>query len=100
MSRTRLPIPLPLIALDGAGALLFALGAAGHFGGLALLTTVLPQMPSVDLIAMVLGGVLMGIAMVGIVRATLQRARQSAAGGPATQGQPGLASSTHRRERR
>lgn len=71
----KFPFPLHLLVLDGVGALIFALGAAGHFGNVQVLARLLPR-PDVNLEAMVLGGVMMVIAMAGIVKATLERARQ------------------------
>ncbi|MES0874509.1 hypothetical protein [Sinimarinibacterium thermocellulolyticum] len=102
-TRPQLPIPLPLLLLDGVGALLFALGAVGHFGSIALLTQLLPQVPHVDLVAMVFGALLMAAAMAGIIRASLRRARALREGQPppVAPPQPGLARSADRlRERR
>jgi hypothetical protein len=100
MGKTTFPFPLPLIALDGAGALLFALGAAGHFGGVALLAQLLPQVPNVNLVAMGIGAGLMAIAMVGIVRAALQRARQADPAGAGSVRQPARAQPLPPRDRR
>ena len=96
MSKTSFPLPLPLLLLDGIGALLFALGAAGHFGNVALLTRWFPQVPQANLSAMIVGGLLMAVAMVGIMRAALRRAREARAH---EQGavQPGLARPPHDR---
>lgn len=91
--RAQMPIPLPLLLLDGVGALVFALGAAGHFGGVALLSRWLPQVPQVDVTAMIVGGALMAVAMVGIVRAALRRSRELRAASAPPPAQPGLASS-------
>jgi len=71
---TPLPFPLPLIALDGVGCLLLALGIAERVGATSLLSSTIP-VPEIDLIAIVLGGVMMTLAMVGIVRAVLARKR-------------------------
>jgi hypothetical protein len=100
-----LPFPLSLVVVDGLGALLFALGAAGHFGNLGLLSSLLPQVPKVNLLAMLLGGALMAFAMIGIVRATLRRAREQQTGSASPQtgvpgAQPGLARPQRDRERR
>jgi hypothetical protein len=95
-TRPGLPLPLPLIVVDGIGALIFALGAAGHFGNVGVLMALLPGVPQIDLLAMLAGGVLMAFAMIGIVRAALRRAREQRAAMAtpaqgATQSQPGLA---------
>lgn len=68
------PVSLPWgwIAVDGIGALLFALGAAEYFGGWPVLSQV-TTVPDVATIAMVAGTALMAVAMVGIVGALLQR---------------------------
>ena len=63
----RLPIPVPLIVLDGVGALLFALGAAERYGNVRLLSDLI-AVPQIDIVAM-------AIAMVGIVRAALSANR-------------------------
>ncbi|HEY1076061.1 MAG TPA: hypothetical protein VGE51_05180 [Fontimonas sp.] len=64
--------PWPLFVLDGIGALLLGLGAAEHFGKLPLLSRIV-EVPDIALIAMGVGGVLMGFAVVGIVAAMRQR---------------------------
>lgn len=94
--RAGLPFPLWLLVVDGLGALLFALGAAGQFGNLGLLSSLLPELPRVNLLAMLVGGAMMSLAMIGIVRAALRRARGLGdIGAPpasaATSRQPGLA---------
>jgi hypothetical protein len=103
--KTGLPFPLSLVIVDGLGALLFALGAAGHFANLGLLSALLPEVPKANLLAMLLGGALMAFAMIGIVRATLRRAREQQTGEAAPQAgvpgpQPGLARPQRNRERR
>lgn len=70
----KLPIPLHLIVLDGVGALLFALGIAERLGQVPLLSR-LVAVPDIDLIAIVAGGIIMAVAMVGIVRAALEKAK-------------------------
>lgn len=65
-------LPWPLLALDGIGALLVGLGAGEHFGGLPLLSRVV-SVPNIALVAMGVGGVLMGFAVFGIVAAMRQR---------------------------
>jgi hypothetical protein len=100
-----LPFPLSLVVVDGLGALLFALGAAGHFGNVRLLSSLLPEVSGINLLAMLLGGALMGFAMIGIVRATLRRAREQRTGAASSQAgvlgpQPGLARPQRDRERR
>jgi hypothetical protein len=100
-----LPFPLSLIVLDGIGALMFALGAAGHFGNVGLLTALLPDVPQINLLAMLVGGLLMAVAMVCIVRAALRRGREQRAaaavpGDEAQQPQPGLARPQGGRDRR
>ena len=93
-AKLALPFPMSLLLLDGVGALLFALGAAGHFSGVKLLSAALPRVPRVDLLAMLVGGVLMACAMAGIVRAMVHRGRESydRASVPGGATQPGLAS--------
>ncbi len=89
-----LPFPLWLLAVDGFGALVFALGAVGHFANVGLLRALLPAVAGIDVLAMVIGGVMMGLAMGGIVSAMLRTRRRLAAGGPASlaqNSQPGLA---------
>ncbi len=71
----RLPaqkLPSPLLVLDGLGAVALGLGAAEYFGKVPLLSRVV-DVPDVALIAMVAGGVLMGIAVAGIVITVVRR---------------------------
>jgi hypothetical protein len=68
----KLPLPLPLLLLDGAGAVLIGLGAGEHFGKVPLLSRLL-DVPDIALIAMVVGGVMMGIAVTGIVMTVIRR---------------------------
>ncbi|TJY60962.1 hypothetical protein E4T66_09950 [Sinimarinibacterium sp. CAU 1509] len=70
----QLPFPLPLILLDGAGSLLLALGIAERVGAVSLLSIMIP-VPQIDLVAIVLGGIMMSVAMIGIVRAVRTRKR-------------------------
>ncbi len=67
-----LKLPLPLLVLDGVGAVALGLGAAEHFGKAPLLSRVV-DVPDIALIAMVMGGVLMGIAVAGIVITVMRR---------------------------
>lgn len=65
-------LPWPLFLLDGIGAVLLGLGAAEHFGKLPLLSRVI-NVPNIAVIAMGVGGVLMGFAVFGILAALKQR---------------------------
>jgi hypothetical protein len=69
-----LPFPPPLILLDGIGCLLLGLGIAERVGAVSVLSSTIP-VPGIDLIAIVLGAIMMTLAMVGIVRAVLARKR-------------------------
>lgn len=70
----KLPIPVPLIVLDGVGALLFALGAAERYGNVRLLSDLI-AVPQIDIVAIAGGAAIMAIAMVGILRAALSANR-------------------------
>lgn len=65
-------LPWGWIAVDGVGALLFALGAAEYFGGMPLLSRVVAD-GDAALTAMIVGVVLMAVAMAAIVRALVGR---------------------------
>lgn len=76
-----LPFPPALLALDVVGAALLGLGAAEHFGNVALLTA-WTGCADAALIAMALGAVAMIVAAAGIVSALLARARSRASARP------------------
>lgn len=76
-----LPFPPALLALDAVGAVLLGLGAAEHFGDVALLGAWTGHADAA-VIAMAVGAVAMIVAAAGIVSAMIARAKSRASGRP------------------
>lgn len=73
-ARSGFPFPPSLLMFDGIGAFLVALGVGERLGHVPLLSRVV-AVPDIDLIAIVAGGLMMAVAMVGIVRVALEKAK-------------------------